>query len=57
MTIMKPLPSLAAAVAATLLALPATDALAQACTLCEVDKTPRKWDQPSDHAPVVAQLS
>jgi hypothetical protein len=29
---MKPLPSLAAAVAATLLALPATDALAQACT-------------------------
>jgi exodeoxyribonuclease-3 len=32
-------------------------ALAQSCTLCEVDKTPRKWDQPSDHAPVIAQLS
>ncbi len=31
-------------------------ALAQTCTSCEVDKTPRKWDQPSDHAPVVAQL-
>lgn len=31
-------------------------ALAQTCTGCEVDKTPRKWDQPSDHAPVVAQL-
>jgi exodeoxyribonuclease-3 len=30
--------------------------LAQACTFCDVDKTPRKWDQPSDHAPVVAQI-
>lgn len=32
-------------------------ALAEACTMCEVDKTPRKWDQPSDHAPVVAQMA
>lgn len=30
--------------------------LAEACTLCEVDKTPRKWEQPSDHAPVVAMI-
>jgi exodeoxyribonuclease III len=28
--------------------------LAANCTLCEVDKTPRKWDQPSDHTPVIA---
>ena len=28
--------------------------LAESCTHCDVDKTPRKWDQPSDHAPVVA---
>lgn len=31
--------------------------LAQACTHCEVDKTPRKWEQPSDHAPVVAEIT
>ncbi|WP_118179252.1 exodeoxyribonuclease III [Paraburkholderia phosphatilytica] len=31
-------------------------ALSSACTFCDVDKTPRKWDQPSDHAPVVAQI-
>jgi exodeoxyribonuclease-3 len=31
--------------------------LSEACTSCEVDKVPRKWDQPSDHAPVVAQIS
>jgi exodeoxyribonuclease-3 len=30
--------------------------LAATCTQCEVDKTPRKWDQPSDHAPVIAQI-
>ncbi|MEM5439179.1 exodeoxyribonuclease III [Paraburkholderia diazotrophica] len=28
--------------------------LAASCTHCDVDKTPRKWDQPSDHAPVIA---
>jgi exodeoxyribonuclease-3 len=27
------------------------------CTACEVDKTPRKWEQPSDHTPVIATLS
>ena len=31
-------------------------ALAATCSHCEVDKTPRKWDQPSDHAPVIAQI-
>jgi exodeoxyribonuclease III len=30
--------------------------LAASCTACEVDKTPRKWDQPSDHTPVIATL-
>jgi len=30
--------------------------LAEACTSCDVDKVPRKWEQPSDHAPVVAQI-
>lgn len=31
--------------------------LAANCTACEVDKTPRKWEQPSDHTPVIATLS
>ncbi|WP_296660813.1 exodeoxyribonuclease III [Paraburkholderia sp.] len=31
-------------------------ALAPQCKAVEVDKTPRKWEQPSDHTPVVAQL-
>lgn len=30
--------------------------LAAACTACVIDKTPRKWEQPSDHTPVVATL-
>ena len=30
--------------------------LAARCTSCEVDKVPRKWDQPSDHAPVIATI-
>ncbi|RJX30993.1 MAG: exodeoxyribonuclease III [Oxalobacter sp.] len=33
-----------------------SDKLAQRCTACTVDRTPRKWQQPSDHAPVVAVL-
>ncbi|GAB3628299.1 exodeoxyribonuclease III [Pandoraea terrae] len=32
-------------------------ALAERCTACEVDPVPRKWEQPSDHAPVVATLA
>jgi exodeoxyribonuclease-3 len=31
-------------------------ALAQRCTSCAIDKIPRKWEQPSDHAPVIASL-
>ena len=26
------------------------------CTACYIDKTPRKWQQPSDHAPVIAEI-
>ena len=33
-----------------------TPTLAARCTACTVDKAPRKWEQPSDHAPVVATL-
>ena len=31
--------------------------LAQRCTACAIDRVPRKWEQPSDHAPVIATLS
>ncbi len=31
--------------------------LAERCIACEIDKAPRKWEQPSDHTPVVATLS
>jgi exodeoxyribonuclease-3 len=31
-------------------------ALAQRCTACSIDRTPRKWEQPSDHTPVIATL-
>ena len=34
-----------------------SDKLAQRCTACVIDRTPRKWQQPSDHAPVVAEIS
>ncbi|MES2832711.1 MAG: exodeoxyribonuclease III [Pseudomonadota bacterium] len=30
--------------------------LADRCTACVIDKTPRKWEQPSDHTPVIATL-
>lgn len=30
--------------------------LAEKCTDCWVDRTPRGWDHPSDHAPVVAEF-
>ncbi len=32
----------------------ATPALAALCVCCTVDKAPRGWEKPSDHAPVVA---
>jgi exodeoxyribonuclease-3 len=31
-------------------------ALAKRCTACTIDRAPRKWEQPSDHAPVIATL-
>lgn len=34
-----------------------TDALARRCTACHIDRETRKWEQPSDHAPVVATLN
>jgi exodeoxyribonuclease-3 len=33
-----------------------TPALAKICTACVIDKIPRKWEQPSDHTPVIATL-
>jgi len=30
--------------------------LAAACSACVIDREPRKWEQPSDHTPVVATL-
>jgi exodeoxyribonuclease-3 len=30
--------------------------LAARCSACEIDRLPRKWEQPSDHAPVIATL-
>ncbi len=33
-----------------------SEALRPAVTACEVDRTPRKWKQPSDHAPVTVDL-
>ena len=32
------------------------EALASHCTACTIDRTPRKWTQPSDHTPVIAEL-
>lgn len=31
--------------------------LAKRCQSCEIDRAPRKWAQPSDHAPVIATLA
>jgi len=31
--------------------------LAARCSACTIDKTPRKWEQPSDHTPVIATIS
>jgi exodeoxyribonuclease-3 len=32
-------------------------ALAAVCESCEVDQAPRRFERPSDHAPVVAQFN
>jgi exodeoxyribonuclease-3 len=34
-----------------------TPALANTCRACMIDKTPRKLERPSDHAPVIAELA
>lgn len=34
-----------------------SEALAARCQACTIDRAPRKWEQPSDHAPVIATLS
>jgi exodeoxyribonuclease-3 len=31
--------------------------LASQCTACRIDKTPRKLERPSDHAPVIAEIN
>ena len=33
-----------------------SEALKEKCAASVVDKTPRTWEQPSDHAPVIAQI-
>lgn len=33
-----------------------SEALAATCKNCRIDKTPRTWERPSDHAPVVAEI-
>ena len=32
----------------------ASKALAERCTACTIDRAPRTWERPSDHAPVTA---
>lgn len=34
-----------------------SETLAAKCSACVVDKAPRKWEQPSDHTPVIATIS
>ncbi|MDR3393487.1 MAG: exodeoxyribonuclease III [Parasulfuritortus sp.] len=31
--------------------------LAAACRTCRIDKTPRTWERPSDHTPVIAEIT
>lgn len=33
-----------------------SEPLAKRCVACTIDRVPRKWTQPSDHAPVIATL-
>ena len=35
----------------------ASEALSEKCTASSVDKAPRAWERPSDHAPVIAEFS
>jgi len=34
-----------------------SDAMSASCTTCYIDKVPRGWERPSDHAPVIAEFS
>lgn len=34
-----------------------SNALAEDCTRCHIDKTPRGWERPSDHTPILAELN
>lgn len=34
----------------------ASEALAEKCTACYIDREPRTWERPSDHTPVVAEF-
>jgi exodeoxyribonuclease-3 len=34
-----------------------SEELAGACKNCRIDKTPRTWERPSDHAPVIAEIA
>jgi exodeoxyribonuclease-3 len=34
-----------------------SDALRPQVSACSIDRAPRKWDKPSDHAPVIVELS
>jgi exodeoxyribonuclease-3 len=34
----------------------ASEALARACSACHIEREPRTWERPSDHAPVVARF-
>lgn len=34
----------------------ASTALSSVCLRCYIDKTPRQWERPSDHAPVIAEF-
>jgi exodeoxyribonuclease III len=35
----------------------ASPAMAERCTACYIDREPRTWDRPSDHAPIVAEFT
>ncbi|MFN2309657.1 MAG: exodeoxyribonuclease III [Gammaproteobacteria bacterium] len=35
----------------------ASTALCETCAVCRIDKQPRAWERPSDHAPVVAEFT
>ncbi len=34
----------------------ASETLSKACVSCTIDKEPRRWERPSDHAPVIAEF-